>query len=81
MFIQVESFVVIKASFAGAALNHYTCTNLLIYRRAVVVAVHIILRFNGLAEHVPVGNVHCESWSILRDGFSGHGELLLRRST
>ena len=28
MFIQVESFVVIKASFAGAALNHYTCTNM-----------------------------------------------------
>ena len=61
MFIQVESFVVIKASFAGAALNHYTCTNMLIHLRAVGVAVHIILRFYGLAEHVPVGNVHCES--------------------
>ena len=61
MFIQMDGFVVIKASFAGAALNHYTCTNLLIYLRAVGLAVHIILRFYGLAEHVPVGNVHCES--------------------
>ena len=34
VFIQMEGFVVIKASFAGAALNHYTCTNLLIYLRA-----------------------------------------------
>ena len=34
--------VVIKASFAGAALNHYTCTNML---RSIGVAVHIILRF------------------------------------
>ena len=55
MFIQMEGFVVIEASFTGAALNHYTCTNLLIYLRAVGVAVHIILRFYGLAEHVPVG--------------------------
>ena len=51
----------IKASFAGAALNHYTCANMLIYLRAIGVAVHIILKFYGLAEHVPVGNVHCKS--------------------
>ena len=51
----------IKASFVRGALNHYTCTNLLIYLIAVGVAVHIILRFYGLAEHVPFGNVHCES--------------------
>ena len=56
--IQVESFVMVKASFSGAALNHYTCTNMLIYLRAIVVSVHIF-RFNGLAEHVPIGNVHC----------------------
>ena len=61
MTIQVASFVVVKASFAGAALNHYTCTNMLIYLRAIGVAVHIIFRFDGLAEHVLVGNVHCES--------------------
>ena len=61
MLIQVESFVVVKASIAGAALNNYTCTNMLIYLRAISVAVHIILRFDGLAEHVPVGNFHCES--------------------
>ena len=36
----VQCTDVIKASFAGAALNHYTCTNLLIYLRAVGVAVH-----------------------------------------
>ena len=51
MFIQVEGLVVIKASFARAALNHYTCTNLLIYLRAVGVAIHIILIFYGLSGH------------------------------
>ena len=54
MLIQVESFVVVKASFAGAALNHYTCTNMFIYLRAIGVAVHIISM--GKVE-----NVHCES--------------------
>ena len=71
MLIQVESFVVVKASFAGAALNHYTCTNMLICLRAIGVTVHIILRFDGLAEHVLVGNVHCESLvdtERMRDG-------------
>ena len=51
MLIHVESFAVVNTSFAGAALNHYTCTNMLIYLRAIGVAV----------EHVPVGNVYCES--------------------
>ena len=82
VFIQVEGFVVINASFAGTALNHHTCTNLLIYLRAVGVAVHIILRFYGLAEHVPVGNVHCESlvdterWCFLVMRNSYFGDLL-----
>ena len=51
----------VKASFAGAALKYYTCTNMIIYLRAIGVAVNIIFRFDGLAEHVPVGNVYCES--------------------